>query len=149
MEPIDRLDWRSGQLFQAYGKTIGVRVSDADVLHHVRRVLPHCLVPTYGCEADLLYSIISGSGTHVDRIRKYCILYAGAALSARSLEIDEVLHRLRSDLDNSLPLIATDRVFLSAHLVEWNGEAVVAIGPGQKLVADNIIAIGGVLRSAA
>lgn len=128
MEKIDRLGWADGISFVAHGARIGIRVNDPTVLEQIRRHLPPQWKPSSSPVVDDLYSIVVGSDGRAPNIRRYNLLYAGAARLARTMDFNEVLEVLESGLHLSVAMLARHRLFVHAGVVGWQGKAIVIPG---------------------
>jgi hypothetical protein len=131
MEKIDRLRWEAGITFTAYGLSIGIRVSDRSVLEQIYALLPPGWRPATKPTVRRLYSVIVGGPTGRAGVRRFNILYSGAARLVRAHDFDEVLHQLELDLELYIGDHARRRTFVHAGVVGWNGKAIVI--PGRSL----------------
>ena len=128
MEKIDRLRWEAGIILTAYGLSIGVRVSDRSVLEQIYALLPPGWRPATKPTVRRLYSVIVGGPTARAGVRRFNILYSGAARLARAHDLDEVLRHLELDLELYIGDNARRRTFVHAGVVGWNGQAIVIPG---------------------
>ena len=126
MEKIDRLGWTVGISLTAYGVRVGIRVNRAELLPRIASLLPPGWKPVVSQITDRLYSLIVGNqGT---RIRGLNLLYVGARRLARTLDLDEALEALESDLQLYVAENAKRRLFVHAGVVAWKGSAIVIPG---------------------
>jgi hypothetical protein len=82
MAKLDRLGWRGGIAFRAFGCRAGVRVSDPAILPRVLAMLPPGWKPAASATVDHLFSLVvggEGGGT-----RRFNLAYSGSAQLARS-----------------------------------------------------------------
>jgi hypothetical protein len=128
MAKIDRLGWAAGLCFRSYGLRIGIRVNQPEVLERLLPLLPPGWNPTASPVVDYLYSLWAGGQDASARRRRYHLLYAGPLRVARSLQLDEVLDLLESDLHIYLAEAAPSRVFVHAGVVGWRGRALLLPG---------------------
>jgi hypothetical protein len=128
MEKIDRLRWEAGVTFTAYGLSIGIRVSDRSVLERIHAILPPGWRPATKPTVGRLYSVVVGGPTGRAGMRRFNILYAGAARLVRTHDFDEVLRYLELDLELYIGDHARRRTFVHAGVVGWNGRAIVIPG---------------------
>ncbi len=128
MEKIDRLRWEAGIIFTAYGLSIGIRVSDRSVLEQIYALLPPGWRPATKPTVRRLYSVIVGGPTGRVGVRRFNILYSGAARLVRAHDLDEVLQHLELDLELYIGDNARRRTFVHAGVVGWNGQAIVIPG---------------------
>jgi hypothetical protein len=129
MEKIDRLGWAAGIAFTAYGLSVGIRVSDRSVLGRVEALLPPGWKPATKPTVRRLYSLIAGGPTRRVGVRRFNILYSGAARLLRTHDLEETLRQLELDLELYIADRARRRTFVHAGVVGWNGRAIVL--PGQ------------------
>lgn len=128
MERVDRLGWAAGIAFTAYGVSVGVRVSDADVLERVRALLPPGWKPARKSTVRRLYSLIVGGPTSRPGVRRFNILYSDATRLLRTHDLEEALRQLEFDLELYIADRAPRRTFVHAGVVGWNGQAIVIPG---------------------
>ncbi len=128
MRKIDRLGWAAGISFVSYGVRVGVRVSDPAVMDRVPELLPPGGKPARSPTVKRLYSLrVGGAGTRPG-VRRFNMLWADAARLSRTMELDDALHALRSDLQIYVAEKARRRVFVHAGVVRWRGQAIVIPG---------------------
>jgi len=131
MEKIDRLGWAAGMCFDAYGRRIGIRVNNPEVLAQ----LPDCLPPGWkrvgSPIVEHLYSLLVGGNGGGGNVRRFNLLYAGSGRLARTMDIEEVFESLESHLHLTVAEAARDRLFVHAGVVGWRGKAIVL--PGRTL----------------
>src|SRR5438093_9745682 len=128
MAKLDRLGWAGGASFSAYGRLIGIRVSDRDALSLVPSRLPFGWNPSAKRKVDHLYSLILGGPGAATGVRRFNLLYAGSVRVARSLDPVEVLDALESDLHRYVAQTSRRHVFVHAGAVGWRGRAIVIPG---------------------
>ena len=80
----------------AYGVRFGVRVSEAWALRLLRERLPPGWRRSSSREVDRMFSVVVGGEARGRGVRRLNLLYDGAALAARSRDLDEVLERFES-----------------------------------------------------
>ena len=115
----------------AYGVRVGVRADDPRMLGLVAERLPPGWKPSASPRVARLYSLIVGGATGDGRVRRCHLLYAGAELIARSLDLEVVFEQIESDLQLYVAERAPRRVFVHAGVVGWRGGAIVI--PGRSL----------------
>lgn len=128
MAKVDRLGWAAGFSLTAHGVRVGIRANQPEVLDQVRDLLPPGWRAAPSPIVERLYSLqVGGSGpqTHV---RRFHLLYAGLARLARTMDLEEVLQALESDLQLYVAGAAKRRVFVHAGVVGWRGRAIVLPG---------------------
>jgi hypothetical protein len=130
MEKIDRLGWADGMAFTAYGVRVGIRLnrSAPEVWERILRRLPPGWKPATSPVVDYLYSLIVGGEGHRPGVRHFHVLYADSARLARTMDLDEALGNLETDLRLYVAAWSPRRVFVHAGVVGWNGRAIVIPG---------------------
>jgi hypothetical protein len=125
---LDRLGWAAGTCFVSHGLRIGIRVNDPAVLDRLPVHLPPGWKPARTAVVDRLYSLRVGGPGKSAAVRRYHLLYAGAARLARSLHLEELLEPFENDLQLYVAEWARRRVFVHAGVVGWRGRAIVIPG---------------------
>ncbi len=128
MEKLDRLGWAAGTCFVSYGRRIGIRVNDPEVLEHLPGFLPPGWKPAVSPIVDHLYSLLVGAAGARSTIRRFNLLYAGPARLARTMKLDGVFEALESNLHLTIAGAARGRLFVHAGVVGWRGRAIVLPG---------------------
>lgn len=151
MEKIDRLVWTAGFSFRAYGVRVGVRVSRAEALSHVREHLPPDWKLSTSPVVERLYSLVVG-GNDFSRanVRRFNLIYRDAARLDRSFNLESVLVSLESDLQAYVAQTAPRRVFVHAGVIGWRGRAVLIPGrsfSGKTTLVAELIRAGAVYYS--
>lgn len=129
MDKLDRLGWAAGLAFTAYGVRVGVRTNDAAVLDRVRAVLPPGSRASSARRVDRLFSLTVGGHDAARNLRRFHLLYAESEQLVRSLELDDVMASLETDLQLHVAEFAPRRVFVHAGVVGWRGRAILLPGP--------------------
>lgn len=128
MEKIDRLGWAAGLSFTAYGRRVGIRVSDPSIFGSVLGLLPPGWGPASSPLVHRLYSLVVGGPGPRAGTRRYNLLYENAALLARTMDLDAVLDTLQGNLHRYVAEFARGRIFVHAGVVGWHGQAIVLPG---------------------
>ncbi|MBV9851281.1 MAG: hypothetical protein JO250_16550 [Armatimonadetes bacterium] len=128
MAKLDRLGWAAGLPFVSHGASIGIRVTAPAVLEHLSPHLPPGWKPSASPIVEYLYSLIVGGQSANTNVRRYNMLYIGAAQLARKFDLTEVLEDLESSLQFSISVLARGRLFVHAGVVVWRGGAIVIPG---------------------
>jgi hypothetical protein len=128
MEEIDRLGWAAGFSIDAYGVTIGVRVSDARVLNRLRAVLPYGAKPSRRRRVDYLYSIVVGSLDGAARPRRFHVAYSDLGKLVQTFDFDTVVEALEHDMPLVMGARTRQWVFVHAGVVGWCGRALLLPG---------------------
>ena len=128
MEKIDRLGWAAGLSLVSYGRRIGIRSNDPDILDRLHKHLPPGWKPSSSLTVERLYSLIAGGPGARAGVRRFNLLYGDISRLARSRDIDEVLETLESDLRLFVAQAARRRLFIHAGVVGWRGQAILLPG---------------------
>jgi hypothetical protein len=102
-------------------------VNEPTALERIRALLPPGSVRSSSPVVHDLYSLIVGSSGQTSRIRRYNLLYKGAALLARAMDLEEVLRALEQHLHGLVARRARRRLFVRAGVVGWGDSAVVLL----------------------
>lgn len=121
------MGWAAGFSLKSYGVRIGIRSNDPVALDSAREHLPsewqHLASPL----VDRLYSIVIGSRA-ARGVQRQNLLYGDDVQLASSPQRESIFEILESDLRLFVAELATDRVFVHAGVVGWNGQAIVIPG---------------------
>lgn len=128
MEKVNRLGWAAGICFVAYGRRIGIRANTSEALERLRDRLPCGWRPADSPVVDRLYSIVIGGNGPQPNIRRYTLVYANAMQLARTLDFDEALDLLESDLHLHVAERARGKLFVHAGVVGCRDRAVLIPG---------------------
>ena len=128
MQKLDRLGWAAGLSVQAYGRLVGIRLTDAAVLDRLPEVVPHGAELVDQLEVDQLYSVVVGDLEPRHGRRRLHVVYADAMRVARTADFEVALAGLRRDLTLWVGENSADRVFLHAGVVALNGRAILLPG---------------------
>lgn len=126
MGRIDRLGWRAGTCFDAYGLRVGVRTNAPALLD---RLGPHLPPGWRACASPVVDQIFSvwvdpGSGG----ARRPSRVYAGRRRRARTADLAHAFAVLESEIRQSVAAGAERRTFVHAGVVGWRGRAIVIPG---------------------
>ncbi len=127
-ERLERIGWSAGIAFESYGARLGVRVNDPDVLDRVVGLLPPGWRPATSPVVEGLYSLKVAAPSADPNVRHYHLLYQGVGRIARTMDLEEALAVLESDLHTQVAARAKDRLFVHAGVVGWRGRAIVLPG---------------------
>jgi hypothetical protein len=127
MAKIDRLGWAAGTCIESYGVRVGVRTNAPEVFARLPALLPPGWKPSASPIVHTLLSLWVGAEPR-GRVRRYNLLYTGAARRARSLDLDRVCETLEADLRLTVAAGAPRKVFVHAGVVGWRGRAIVLPG---------------------
>lgn len=129
MKKLDRLGWADGVAFSAFGNRIGIRVSGAPLPDELLSPLPCASETLPACATvDHLYSLLLQPEPEQSRVRKFNLAYSGASLIGRSLDRQQVITQLISDLHRYVAEFSRRELFVHAGVVAWNGRAIVLPG---------------------
>src|ERR1051326_8812262 len=117
MEKIDRLGWAAGISMYAWGLRIGIRTNRPEVMERIPDLLPPGWEPGISPLVDHLYSLKVGGATRNAHVRHYHLLYGGSKRLARTMDLDEALKELRSDLQLHVATWSRNHLFLHAGVV--------------------------------
>ncbi|HEY2934657.1 MAG TPA: hypothetical protein VGK99_23220 [Acidobacteriota bacterium] len=145
MEKIDRLGWTDGISFSAFGVRLGIRLNDGSLLDRIRTFIPPGSKPANSPVVDHLYSLMTGRETRA-KVRRFNLLYSGAGRLARTLDLEEALAALESDLGLYIAEFARQRLFVHAGVVGWQGKAIVI--PGRSFSGKSTL-VAALLRAGA
>jgi hypothetical protein len=93
--------------------------------------LPPAWEPSSSPIVDNLYSLIVGGTEQHAGVRRYNLLYVGAARLARTMDLNEVFETLESNLHFNVAVGSQEGLFVHAGVVGWRGRAIVI--PGRSL----------------
>ena len=128
MEKVDRLGWAAGICGVAYGRRIGIRANHSEVLERLSDRLPCGWRPAASPVVDELYSLVVGGERSRPNIRRFNLAYVGAMQLARTMDLNEALDLIESDLHLRIAERARGRVFVHAGVVGWRDRAIVIPG---------------------
>jgi hypothetical protein len=128
MEKIDRLGWAAGLSFVSYGARLGIRVNDPAVMDQLPQHLPPVWRPSPSPVVDDLFSLVISRNEAGSRVRRYHLLYCGAARLARTMDLNEAFQTLETHLHLHVAAGARRRLFIRAGVVGWRGRALVLVG---------------------
>jgi hypothetical protein len=145
MQKIDRLGWADGISVHAFGRRIGVRTNEPAVLDRLEELLPPGWEPGCSPLVDHLFSLRIGAAVPGTRARNFHLLYGGFTRHARTLELDEVLRALESQMHVYVGEYAANRVFVHAGVVGWRGRAILlpgSSGTGKSMLVAALLRCG-------
>jgi hypothetical protein len=128
MTRLDRLIWEAGISFMAYGRRVGIRVNDPEVLTRLPRHLPFGWESTNEPAVERLYSLRVATNAANSKPRRAHLLYCGADRLAYSKNLDDIFEVLESDLQYYVAEWSRYKVFVHAGVVGWRGRAIVIPG---------------------
>ncbi len=123
---IDRLGWKAGTCFDAYGLRVGVRTNAPVLLEQLEPHLPPgwraCASPV----VDQVFSVwVDPGGTGAPRPSR---VYAGRRRRARTPDLAQAFAVLETEIRQSVAASAERRTFVHAGVVGWRGRAIVVPG---------------------
>src|SRR6267142_2291412 len=128
MKKLDRLDWAERLTLSAFGVRAGVRVNVSGLLPRVLPLLPPGWTKSHRVIVERLYSLVVAQGCERAGMRRLHVLYADTMPVARGAALDQVLAALETDLHRYTAEATSDRTFLHAGVVGWQGRAIVLPG---------------------
>ncbi len=99
-----------------------------EVPEEFAKALPPGWKPSTSPLVDYLYSLRIGGTNGKSRIRRYNLLYSDSRRVARSLNLQQVMQGLESDLQITVALQAKNRLFVHAGVVGWRNRAILIPG---------------------
>lgn len=128
MKKLNGLGWTSGVSIAAYGVAVGVRTNDAKQIGRIQARMPYGWLPLETGTVDILFSVWIGPPARRAGHRNYHLLYADAARSVRTLDLDELYDSLENQALLAVAYASPARLFVHAGVVAWNGKAIVIPG---------------------
>jgi hypothetical protein len=142
---LDRLGWRAGTCFDAFGVRIGVRVNEPALLERIAPHLPPGWRPLRSPLVDQIFSVwLDPGGMRESRV------YAGRSRRVRTGDLGEALAVLESEMRQSVAAGARARTFVHAGVVGWHGRAIVVPGrsrSGKTTLVTELVRRGAVYLS--
>jgi hypothetical protein len=124
MGRIDRLDWRAGLCFDAYGLRVGVRTNAPALLERLGPHLPPGWRASPSPFVDQIFSVWVDPGDAHRPSR----VYAGRSRRVRTADLGHAFAVLGSEIRQSVAAGAERRTFVHAGVVGWRGQAIVIPG---------------------
>jgi hypothetical protein len=128
MTRLDRLNWEAGISFKAYGRRVGIRVNDPEVLTRLPRHLPFGWESTGEPAVERLYYLRVAADAANSKSRRLHLLYRDADRLAYSKDLDDIFEALESDLQYYVAEWSREKVSVHAGAVGWRGKAIVIPG---------------------
>jgi hypothetical protein len=126
MGRIDRLGWRAGTCFEAYGLRVGVRTNAPALLD---RLGPHLPPGWRACASPVVDQVFSVWVDPADGVaRRPTRVYAGRRRRARTADLAHAFAVLESEIRQGVAAGAERRTFVHAGVVGWRGRAIVIPG---------------------
>ncbi len=123
---IDRLAWRAGACFDAYGWRVGVRFNDPALLERLPVHLPPGWRPRTSPVVDQIFSVwVKPGGQDPRGVGR---VYAGGQRRALAMDLGETFSVLESEIRQGVAAAARGRTFVHAGVVGWRGHAIVVPG---------------------
>jgi hypothetical protein len=126
MGRIDRLGWRAGTCFDAYGLRVGVRTNAPALLERLGPHLPPGWRSLASPVVDRIFSVWIDTGG--GPARRPSRVYAGRQRCARTADLAHAFAVLESEIRQSVAAGAERRTFVHAGVVGWRGRAIVLPG---------------------
>ncbi len=123
---FDQIKWASGAALRCYGVRIGIRSTDASLLHQIEQHLPAERQWLSSAVVNRVYSFVVEAKKA--RRRAVVVLYADDVELGRAKDLDAILEAFESDLRLFVAELATHRVFVHAGVVGWKGKGIVIPG---------------------
>ena len=123
---IDRLPWRAGTCFDAYGLRVGVRFNDPALLERLSPHLPPGWRPCASPQVDQIFSVwVSPRGVPARTVGR---VYAGGQRRVLAKDLGQAFDVLESEIRQSVAAAARGRTFVHAGVVGWRGHAILVPG---------------------
>lgn len=119
--------WTDALSFELHGVRIGIRADSGPLLDGVAARLPPSRTELQSPMVDRLYSLVAG-GPGPRGVRRFFLLYQGSARLLRTLNADDLLDVLDTDIRLYLAERATSCLCVHAGVVGWRGKAIVMAG---------------------
>jgi hypothetical protein len=150
MEKFDRVEWTDRITFVCHGSRIGIRVNAPSLLKRIKEYLPPGWKVSSSHTVDTLYSIYTAADGNSFKLSRCDPLYARHVRIAQTVELDELLEMLETNLHSSVALCARRRIFVHAGVVGWRGRALVIPGrsmSGKTTLVVELVRIGATYYS--
>lgn len=128
MADLDALGWAEGIAVTSYGINVGIRVSEPGWLERIEAELPPGWRHARTSKVEQLFSVIIGGEGPRRGVRRLNLVYRGFLQAARHREVDPVMDALKSEIRLWVAERSTQRVFVHAGVVEWQGQAILLPG---------------------
>lgn len=123
---IDRLGWKAGTCFDAYGLRVGVRTNAPALLE---RLAPHLPPGWRACASPLVDEVFSvwvdPGETSAPRPSR---VYSGQRRRARTADLALAFSVLETEIRQTVAASADRRTFVHAGVVGWRGRAILVPG---------------------
>lgn len=149
MDKLDRLGWAAGTTLVSYGVRVGLRTDTAETFALLGDALPPGWKPSTSPAVRRLYSVRAGARRSANT-RSYSLVYSGIDRIARTLDFQEALSILESDLRLYVAEHARHRVFVHSGVVGWRGRAILIPGrshSGKSSLVRELVRAGGTYYS--
>lgn len=131
MTALDGRRWDEAVTVAHHGARIGLRVAGGDAGAVVRAAVPAGAGLAEPGDADQVCSVILGPGRRPGIGGRPHQVFVGGDLVAEPVDRSDLVDELASTLDFTIAEHATERVYLHAGVVAWEGRAIVV--PGRSL----------------
>ena len=116
------------------------------MFERIRGLLPPGWKPAVSAEVKRLYSVVEGGLGDRPGVRRYSMVYANTVRVSRTMNLDEVLAILESNVALYVAERARRRIFVHAGAVGWEGKAILV--PGRTLSGKTSL-VAALLRAGA
>ena len=133
--------------FISYHARIGIRVNDARALQRIVDLLPAGSVPSPTPVVPDLFSVIvapaapdSGPTPPTSHLKRFNLLYLGAALIVRTLDEEELFQSLEEHVQQLVALQSPRRLFIRGHVLRRHDRAtLIASDPNDAALIDALL----------
>ena len=129
---------------------IGIRVSEKGFVRRIKKVLPPGSELLMTTKVEHLFSLRIGGASPRSKIRRFHLLYLDAARLSRSMNLEETLKALDTNIQLMVSLEAPTKLFVHAGVVAWRDRAILIPGSsfsGKSTLVSELVRHGAVYYS--
>jgi hypothetical protein len=129
LRKLSKFDWQFGISFESCGVAIGLRSNQKLILERIAKsYLPPYSLLSESPTIQELYSVYIPNIESNSNLKRYCLAFRGSWRFSRSLDLENTLMSLGTDLQYSVAYISPTFLFFDAGVVVKNGNAVLITG---------------------